>query len=302
MADAIPIPFWMGEVDPGQIGFPLPVDRTAYRKQAGIAYKHTPDGALLLDAYTPAAGDHHPLVVMIHGGAWARGGRFEMGLTKWAGYLASAGMAVISIDYRLAPATTYPDSFQDCLDAVDWAVEHAESLGADPTRIGLWGDSAGGHLVLLLATSQTHPAFRGPRLRAGAERLRAVVAFYPPTDLRALDAAERRGFTGTRTVRDFVGADPEHDPGRWHEASPIEHVHPALPPILVLQGTRDFLVPHSQATSFAERLGAVGAPHRLEIVDGGVHGFDRVGPGEREVSLIADARAFLCDALGVRGS
>jgi acetyl esterase/lipase len=293
MADAIATPFWMGDVDPSRIGFPLPLDRTAYRKQTGIAYKQTTSGPLLLDAYRPSAGARHPLVVMIHGGGWARGGRFDMGLTKWAGYLASAGVAVISIDYRLAPQTTYPDSFQDCLDAVDWAVAHAAELGADPDRIGLWGDSAGGHLVLLLATSQTHPAFPGPRLRSGGERLRVVAALYPPTDLLALHEAERNGRTRTRTVLDFVGAEPGQNPARWREASPIEHVHAKLPPILLLQGTRDYLVPHSQATRFAERLAAVGAPHRLEIVEGAVHGFDRVGPGARALALIADTREFL---------
>ena len=297
MPDATPMPFWMGDVDPSAIGFPLAVDRNAYRKQTAIAYKQTGEGPLLLDAYRPTAGNRHPLVVMIHGGAWARGGRFEMGLTKWAGYLASAGLAVISIDYRLAPQTTYPDSFQDCLDAVDWAVEHAEQLGADADRIGLWGDSAGGHLVLLLATSQTAPAYTGPRMRADGQRLRAVVALYPPTDLLLLNEIERRGRAGTRTVRDFVGVEPAADPRRWHAASPIEHVHTALPPILLLQGTRDYLVPHSQATSFAARLAAVGAPHRLEIVDGGVHGFDRVGPDERARQLIVDARDFLRRAL-----
>lgn len=293
MANSVEVQPWMGDVDPSQIGFPLPVDRAAYRKQTGIAYKETPSGPLLLDAYRPTVGERHPLVVMIHGGGWARGERFAMGLTKWAGYLASAGLAVISIDYRLAPATTYPDSFQDCLDAIDWAVEHAAELGADPTRIGLWGDSAGGHLVLLLGTSQTHPAFRSPRLRSGGARLKAVVAFYPPTDLLALNEAEQRGRAGTRTVRDFVGSEPEQDPARWREASPIEHVHAQLPPIFLLQGTRDFLVPHSQATAFAERLTAAAAPHRLEIVENGVHGFDRIAPDERARTLIADVREFL---------
>ena len=299
MSEAVAVPFWMGDIDPSQIGFPFPVDRSAYRKQAGIEYKRTADGPLLLDAYRPADDARHPLVVMIHGGGWARGGRFAMGLTKWAAYLAAGGLAVVSIDYRLAPATTYPDSFQDCLDAVDWAVEHAETLGADPSSVGLWGDSAGGHLVLLLTTSQTNPAFTGPRLRSGGARLRAAVAFYPPTDLLALHDAERLGRAGTRTVRDFVGVDLDDDPARWREASPIEHVHAGVPPILLLQGTRDFLVPDSQATRFAERLAAVGALHRLEIVDGGVHGFDRVAPGERARALIADARSFLTDTLHV---
>ena len=146
-----------------------------------------------------------------------------------------------------------------------------------------------------------HPVpdhFAGPRLRAGGHRLRAVVALYPPTDLLALDHVEQRGRAGTRTVRGFVGVEPGADPDRWREASPIEHVHPALPPILLLQGTRDYLVPHAQATSFAARLAAVGAPHRLEIVEGAVHGFDRVGPDDRARELIADARAFLRRELG----
>ena len=298
MSETIQLPAWMGDADPSQIGFPFPVERAAYRKQTAIPYKNTASGPLLLDAYRPVAGTPAPLVVMMHGGAWARGGRFEMGLTKWAGYLAAAGLAVVSIDYRLAPATTYPDSFQDCLDAVDWAVSHAEEIGADPERIGLWGDSAGGHLVLLMATSQTHPDFPGPRLRSGGQRLRAVAALYPPTDLLALDEAERRGPFGTQSVRDFVGVNPERDPARWRAASPIEHVHAQLPPIFVLQGTRDLLVPHRQATRFAERLAAAGAPHRLEIVEGGVHGFDRVAPGDRARALIAEVREFLRRELG----
>lgn len=290
---SVDLPFWMGGADASQIGFPFALDKRAYRKQAGIAYKDTPAGPLLLDAYRPASGSRHPLVVMIHGGGWRRGSRFDMGLTKWAGYLATAGLAVVSIDYRLAPATTYPDSFQDCLDAIDWAVAHADELGADATRVGLWGDSAGGHLVLLLATSQTAARFDGPRLRSGSERLRAAVAWYPPTDLLALHDAEQRGQIGEGIVRAFLGVDPDADPRRWHQASPIEHVHAATPPIFVLQGTRDFLVPHTQATSFAARLTAVGAPHRLEIVEGAVHGFDRIAPDERARRLIEESREFL---------
>jgi acetyl esterase/lipase len=290
------LPDWMGGADPNQIGFPLAVDRAAYRKTAGITYKDTPSGPLLLDAYRPAGAGSHPLVVMIHGGGWARGGRFEMGLTKWAAYLAAAGLAVVSIDYRLAPQTTYPDSFQDCLDAVDWAVANADALGADPTRIGLWGDSAGGHLVLLLATSQTNPAYRGPRMRTDAARLRAVASLYPPTDLRALDRAEQRAGIA-RIVRDFVGSEPDDAPQRWLDASPIEQVHAALPPIFILQGTRDLLVPASQATRFAERLAAAGAQHRLEIVEGGLHGFDRIAPDARALALIEDVREFLREKL-----
>lgn len=297
------LPAWMGGADPSQIGFPFDVDRSRYVKETGLPYKQTADGELLLDVYRPTDADGpSPLIVMIHGGGWRGGGRFQMGLARWAGYLASAGAAVVSIDYRLAPATSYPDSFQDCVDAVDWAVERAPGFGADASRIGLWGDSAGGHLALLLGTSQTRSDYAGPRLRAGADRIKAVVAWYPPTDLLALHAAERKAHAGPTMTGNFVGADPEVDPERWRLASPIEQVHRAAPPTLILQGTRDLLVPHEQATAYAQRAQRHGAAHELHIVEGGVHGFDRVAPGEDARRLIERSRAFLLDLLAGTGS
>ncbi len=290
---------WMGDITPEQLGFPLPIDRTLYVKESGLVYKQTPSGPLELDAYRPTAPTNSPapLVVMIHGGGWHRGGRYQMGLSRWAGYLASGGLAVVSIDYRLAPTTQYPDSFQDCLDAIDWAVEHASELGADVRRVGLWGDSAGGHLALLAATSQTRPDFAGPRLRNGGERLCAAVAWYPPTDLIALHRSERRARGGPTTTAGFVGTEPEEDPARWSEVSPLEQAHAGAPPTLILQGTRDLLVPHSQATRYAERLQLLGAPHELHVVENAPHGFDRVAPDENACRLIARSRDFLCDRL-----
>jgi acetyl esterase/lipase len=301
MAEAPPeaaLPAWMGGADPSQLGFPFEVDRQLYRKERGVPYKKTPEGPLLLDAYRPVhAEGPAPLVVMIHGGAWHRGGRFEMGLTRWAGYLASAGFAVVSIDYRLAPKTCFPDSFGDCLDAVDWAVGHAEELGADPTRVGLWGDSAGAHLVLLLATSQTRPDYAGPRLRSDAGRIRGVVAWYPPTDLLALYEAERRAHDGPTMTGGFVGVEPDVDPERWRLASPIEQAHGAAPPALILHGTHDLLVPHTQALAYSARLESLGVPHELHVVEGGVHGFDRVAPGDDARRLIDRTRTFLQERL-----
>ena len=290
------LPAWMGEIDLSRIGFPLPVDKSRYTKKTGIPYKETPSGALLLDFYRPADVARPPLVLMIHGGGWARGGRFEMGLSKWAGYLANAGLAVASIDYRLAPAAQYPEPFLDCLDAFDWLVEHAGELGVDAQRVGLWGDSAGGHLVLLLATSQTHPAFGGPRMRSSAERIRGVVGWYPPTNLLRLHRGGRKN--GLTTVMDFVGCEPDADPRRWSEVSPLEHVHPKLPPMLLLQGTRDLLVPHTHTVAFAEKLAEIGAPHELHVVENALHGFDRLDPGPQALRLIERTREFLVERLG----
>ena len=300
MSDAASLetPAWMGDVDPSQIGFPFTPDRTRYEKRTEIAYKSTPDGPLHLDAYRPVGGGRAPLVVMIHGGGWHQGGRYEMGLSRWAGWLAASGLAVVSIDYRLAPGTSYPDSFGDCLDAIDWCVDNEDELGVDASRIGLWGDSAGGHLVLLVATSQTRADFPGPRLARAGDALRAVAAWYPPTDLETLHNVESRARSGgAGTVRNFVGVDPERDAARWRETSPIHQVHADAPPTLILQGTRDLLVPHAQATSYAKRAEEVGGPCELHIVEGGLHGFERIGPGAEAKAKIERCRDFLTQHL-----
>ena len=293
------VPAWMGDVDPSQIGFPFAPDRSRYEKRVEIPYKSTPHGALHLDAYRPTHVDRAPLVVMIHGGGWHQGGRYEMGLTRWAGWLASAGLAVASIDYRLAPATPYPESFEDCLDAIEWCIDNADELGVDASRIGRGGDSAGGHLGLLVGTSQTRADFTGPRRARVGERLRAVAAWYPPTDLPTLASAESRARSGgDGTVRNFVGVDPEDDPARWREVSPLHQVHADVPPTLVLQGTRDLLVPHAQATAYAEQAEKVGAHCELHVVEGGVHGFERVAPDDEARAKIERCRDFLRQHLG----
>jgi acetyl esterase/lipase len=151
----------------------------------------------------------------------------------------------------------------------------------------------GPHLALLMGTSQTREAFPGPRLRTGGQRLRGVVAWYPPTDLLRLHRAETSTQLDASIVRSFVGADPGAEPERWREVSPIEQAHPGIPPTLILQGTRDLLVPHSQATRFAEKLSEVGGACELHVVEGAVHGFERVAPGAEAISLIERSREFL---------
>jgi acetyl esterase/lipase len=295
---ALEIPDWMGDADPSRIGFPFAPDRSRYEKRVEIPYKQTAQGSLHLDLYRPLASGAAPLVVMIHGGGWHRGGRYEMGLSRWAGWLAAAGLAVASIDYRLAPTTSYPDSFRDCLDAIDWCVENAEALGVDASRVALWGDSAGGHLTLLVATSQTRPGFEGPRAAHAGGRLVAAAAWYPPTDLEALHRAESRAGSGAAgTVRGFVGVDLECEPARWREASPIHQLHAQTPPTLILQGTRDLLVPHDQATRYAERTAELGGRCELHLVEGGVHGFERVMPDQEARAKIERCRDFLLEHL-----
>ena len=180
----------MGDIDPSQIGFPLPVERSAYRKQTGIAYKHTPPGPLLLDAYRPGRRRSPP--------AGGDDPRRRLGARRalrdgadQVGRLSRRGGTGRGVD-RLPPGAGHDLSrFVPGLPRCDrLGVDHAAELGADAARIGLWGDSAGGHLVLL-ARAPRRRTRRSPA-RACAAAASACAPWWRcirPTDLLAL----RRG-------------------------------------------------------------------------------------------------------------
>lgn len=125
---------------------------------------------LELDLYRPPAADPLPVVIYLHGGGWRQGTRAAAspGFRDWnpgvLTRLAAAGFAVVSADYRLSGEARFPAQLEDVYRAVDWVATAGKAHGADPSRVLLWGDSAGGHLAALAATS-------GPRVRGAYLRL-----------------------------------------------------------------------------------------------------------------------------------
>lgn len=118
-------------------------------------------GCLPARLYRPSTDDSLGLVVYFHGGGWALGS--VASADRPCRMLAVAsGCAVVSVEYRRSPETTFPGPFEDCLAASEWLVNHAEALGADPARVAVMGDSAGGNLaaaVALAARDRSGPAF-----------------------------------------------------------------------------------------------------------------------------------------------
>ena len=132
---------------------------------------NTLDGEkLTLDVFRPGY-EHGPLpgVLVIHGGSWQNGNSREF--LALNGYLAARDYVVFSINYRLAPKWKFPAGRDDVLSAIAYLKVYAEELGLDPTRLVLFGRSAGGQLALLAAYTASEPAIRG------------VVSVYGPTDL-----------------------------------------------------------------------------------------------------------------------
>ncbi len=195
-----------------------------------------------------------------------------------------ADFAVASISYRLSPSFTFPAQLHDCKTAVRWLRAHADELGYDAARIGVIGNSAGGHLALLLALTADRADLEGdgPH-REQSSRVHAAVAYCPPTDFPTVgELYERRPGKkpdppGREPIRMLLGATVQQQPDLARLASPIHHVHPAAPPCLLFHGTADSLVPFDQSLRMVEALRAVGAPAELIPVPGAEHHADYPG-------------------------
>src|SRR5262249_12543749 len=149
--------------------------------------------------------------------------------------------------------------------------------GIDPAHVGALGDSAGGHLVAMLADANDYPD-DGSCPIAGSSQIQAAVVDYAPLDLRALRRYPESVHEAGRAV---VGVEPRRDPALVASASPITHVDADDPPMLVMHATHDHVIPVADSREFAAALKAAGVPSLyVEIDDVRVqHGFLVLGNG-----------------------
>ena len=145
----------------------------------------------------------------------------------------------------------------------------------DPRRIAAIGSSAGAHLALLLGSFSV----------GNPSGVSAVIDFYGPTDLRVLH--DRRS-SADRAIDLLLGGTPAMVPSLYEEASPLRHVAPGGPPVLLVHGDADALVPPDQSTAMAAALASVGVPNKLLFVSGARHGFGLVSGGRELAPEIVD--------------
>ena len=250
-----------------------------------VVYRDVPGDRQTLDVLIPvgpAPAGGRPVIVAIHGGGWRKFSKnqYEPIVTPLVGM----GFLVVAPNYRLSRAgrPSWPIVQDEVRDAVRWVREHARVIGADPGRVAAMGESAGGHLAALLGTNPDP---------SGSARVQAVVDFYGPTDLAALDRASPKA---SGPIRQFLGGTPASQPGRYADASPASHVSADDPPFLIVQGSADDIVSPSQSTEMARRLSLAKVPNRLVVIPGAGHGFPlRVGVR----NLARMIASFLADAL-----
>jgi acetyl esterase/lipase len=248
----------------------LPEDR----RWLDLAYA-SESPAQRLDLYLPPDGEGpFPLIVWIHGGGWKAGDkRFGGGAIQLRAL--ADGFAVASLNYRLSGEASHPAQIHDVKTAIRWLREQKNDHRLRTKRIGVWGSSAGGHLVSLLGTSGGVEVLEGSSQgsKNASSRVQAVVDWYGPTDLnRAFDDLAAQGCSTAgadgpnSTIGLFLGASPQERPDLAAEASPVTYVSEDDPPFLIQHGSRDCTVPLAQGQWLYDRL--------VEVVGPGSASFD----------------------------
>ncbi|MBS0409309.1 MAG: alpha/beta hydrolase [Proteobacteria bacterium] len=231
-----------------------------------VVYGDAGDRPLKLDLYEPGGERRGAAAILVHGGGWVQGSKAM--LAEHAKALARDGFTVFVPEYRLTPEAPWPAQIHDVKRAIRWARAQARRLGFDADKIVLQGHSAGAHLVLLAAGTAGDDRLE-PREadRAIPAHAAAVVAVYPPV---LLYRGEARPSGGTRAAA-LKGADVSDEVAAL--ASPITHVGPDFPPVMLLHGDADKVVPVSASRRFEEALRAAGGRVDSHIFAGLPHGF-----------------------------
>ena len=226
----------------------------------------------------PEQADGAPSVLLVHGGGWASGDRGQ--LHGYGILLGRLGYLCVACEYRLTGEAPWPAQIHDVKAALRWMRANARDLRIDPAKISVSGNSAGGHLSLMLAGTQDVPEFEGGGGSAGAgTAVAAAVAFYAPTVLAALGGGEL-----SAPVAALLGAAPAQDALR--SASPLSYANRDFPPALLIHGTKDELVPHEASLRMHRALDEAGAPAELHLYAGAPHAFDAVPDFGRQCASI----------------
>jgi acetyl esterase len=265
----------------GLAGPEQPVARVENRAIPGPA-----TGQIPVRIYWPVIGKKLPALVYLHGGGWVFGNIESVDRT--CRVLAnSAECIVVNVDYRLAPEHKFPCAAEDSHAALRYVADHAEELNADPARIAIGGDSAGGNLATaacLIARER------------GGPKVAFQLLVYPVVDYDddSPSVRENEGYILSRSVMQWFWSHYVSSPaeGRHPWASPLNASLAGLPPAMVITAECDPL--RDQGEAYARRLQQAGVPCQLKRYDGAIHVFFQMSAvidAGREA--VADAAAAL---------
>ena len=239
--------------------------------------------SLKADIFLPPLEEkNRPAVLFIHGGGWIEGDRSQ--LRGYGILLARLGFVCMCNSYRLSNESIWPAQVQDVNCAIRYLRANATDLGLDPNRIGVSGNSAGGHLSLMAAATNYDQIFEGEGgSNEVSSEIKAVCAIYPPTTIRQLEMLNPL----ENAFLLLMGKEAKKED--YDKASPLNYVTEDYPPCMLIHGSTDSVVRLKDSTKFYEKLIEFNRPASLHIFSEEEHAFD----GEPDYGrAVADLQAL----------
>jgi len=225
--------------------------------QSGISFDSNGN---TLDVYQPATGSGYPCVIYVHGGGWTSLDSTEVAATH--ARIAAKGFTVFSLNYRLAPGQHGQTLVSDVKAGILWAIAHAATYGGDASRVGVWGTSAGAHLVLMAVIQGALAGVAHP----------AVVSEASPSDLVDL-------VIGLANANSLVGFTYDGPGLVWDSLSPAKQMVASFPASLVVHDTGDPVVEYVNGTDLDAAMTAAGVVHTFTTTAFNLHGTNLLAKG-----------------------
>ena len=255
--------------------------QNTYTKIADLNYANDALVSHRLDLYIPdGATAPLPVIVWVHGGGWSIGSK-ELTADAFQLRYPRNGYALVSINYRLSGQAIFPAQIYDSKAAIRWIRANAAQYNLDPTRIGVWGSSAGGHLAALLGTSNDvvdMEGIVGTNLQFSS-RVQAVVDWFGPTDFLQMDTqAIAQGCGGSShdapnsPESNLVGCAIQSCPTAVRRANPLTYFTRDDPPFFIQHGNADCTVPRGQSQILQTLMQTAGHDSSLMLIPNAGHG------------------------------
>jgi acetyl esterase/lipase len=236
-----------------------------------VVYGHKDGLAMTFDVIKPKANANGAAVIFMVSGGWVSNySPPQQAATRFKDLL-DKGFTLIAVRHGSSPKYLIPDIVSDVRRAVRFIRHNAKQWGVDPNRLGVFGGSAGGHLALVLGTASDDgdPNAKEDFMKE-SDRVAAVVAYFPPVDLRPLARGLNPQPSGG-TLDRFPALNFEKE--KAADYSPIVHVSPDDPPTLLIHGDKDNLVPVRNSKVIHEAFQKNNVKTQLIIIEGAEHGF-----------------------------